>query len=76
MFFVIITMIHDEYIVLFGEFVTHMRHPQLQEKGGSYAPGLVWKNRAGAEAVHTIFGMATEEDTHLVGRKDHADGTV
>jgi hypothetical protein len=53
-----------------------MRHPQLQEKGGSYAPGLVWKNRAGAEAVHTIFGMAMEEGTHLVGRKDHADGTV
>jgi hypothetical protein len=70
------TTIHFIYTVLSGEVVPHMRHPQLQEKGGSYAPGLVWKNRAGAEAVHTIFGMATEEDTHLVGRKDHADGTV
>jgi ornithine decarboxylase len=38
------------YTVLFGEIVPHMRHPQLQEKGGSYAPGLVGKNHAGAAA--------------------------
>ncbi len=25
--FVILTMIHGDYIVLFGEDVTHMRHP-------------------------------------------------
>jgi ornithine decarboxylase len=32
-----------DYIVLFGEDVTHIAHTQLQEKGGSYAPGLVGK---------------------------------
>jgi hypothetical protein len=46
-FFVIMTMIHGEYIVLSGEVVAHMRHPQLQEKGGSYAPGLVGKTMRG-----------------------------
>jgi ornithine decarboxylase len=34
---------HGKYTVLSGEIVAHMRHPQLQEKGGSYAPGLVGK---------------------------------
>jgi ornithine decarboxylase len=40
-YFVIMTTIPGDYLVLFGEVVTHMRHPKLQEKGGSYAPGLV-----------------------------------
>ena len=40
---VIITKNSVDYIVLFGEDVTHMRHSEVQGKGGSYAPGLVEK---------------------------------
>ncbi len=46
--FVIITKNDSNYIVLFGENVPHMQHPKLQEKGGSYAPGLVGKTTQGA----------------------------
>jgi hypothetical protein len=46
--FVNITPFRCDYTVLFGENVPHTPHPDLQEKGGSYAPGLVQGNHAGA----------------------------
>jgi hypothetical protein len=55
-FFVIMPKFSDKYIVLFGEVVTHMQHPTLQEKGGSYAPGLVGKTELVPRPTCPFYG--------------------